>query len=356
MSMFKDILASDETLFTNELALDYDFVPKMLPHREEQQKYLARCIAPLLANRNGQNLFVHGKPGIGKTAATRWVLRDLEDETDDVIAVYVNCWQKNTTYKIFVDICEQIGYRFTQNKKTDELFKVIQNIINKKTAVFVFDEVDKLEDDDFIYMLIEDIFKKSIILLTNYKEWLIDLDQRIKSRLTPDTIEFEPYRASEIYDILRERIRYAFYEGVWDDEAVNIIVDKTFALGDVRQGIYLLREAGRIAEDASSRKILAEHAQKAVEKLQNFSVKNSEDLEEDSKLVLQVVKENSGGRIGDLFKVYKEIGGANSSKTFQRKIEKLERAGFVSTNKTGGGPQGNTTIIEFKPNKKLSDF
>ena len=345
MSIFKDMLSSDESLFSNEHALEYEFVPKQLPYREEKQKHIATVIAPLLKSRDGGNLFIYGAPGIGKTAAMRWVLRDLEEETDEVFPIYINCWQKNTTYKILVEVCDQIGYRFTQNKKTDELFKVAKSIINNKGAVFAFDEVDKLEDYDFLYMIAEEIFKKSIILLTNYKEWIISLDDRVRSRLTPETLEFEKYKPSETEGILKERIRYAFFEGVWNDDAFDEIVEKTIELGDIRQGIFLLREAGRLAEQKSSRMILAEHARAAIEKLEDFSVKSEDELEEDSRLILKVVANNSGQKIGDLYRLYRDEGGQKTSKTFQRKIEKLEKAGFLSTRKTGGGPQGNTTLV-----------
>ena len=357
MGIFNDMLKADETLFSNELALDYDFVPKILPYREEKQKEIARCIAPLLQKRNGKNGFIYGSPGIGKTAATRWVLRDLEEENDGVIPIYVNCWQKNTTYKVIVEICEQIGYRFTQNKKTDELFKVIKERINdNRSAVFAFDEVDKLEDYDFLYMLSEEIYRVSILMITNYKEWLTNLDMRVRSRLTPDTIEFETYKASEIAGILKERIRYAFYEKVWGDEAFDAVVDKAYELGDVRQGIYLLREAGRAAEDDSSRKIGLEHAKKAIAKLEEFSIKKPSDLEEDSQLILEIIKENSGKKIGELYKIYKSNGGDKTSKTFQRKIEKLEKARFIETHKTGGGAEGNTTIVNYKKDRTLNEF
>ena len=146
MGLFKDMLGAGDSLFINEVALDYEFLPKLLPYRESEQKYLATCIAPLINNRTGKNLFIYGAPGIGKTAALKFVLRDLEEETDDVVPVYINCWQKNTTYKIMIDLCEILGYKLTHNKRTDELFRVVKHIVNKKSVVFVFDEVDKLED------------------------------------------------------------------------------------------------------------------------------------------------------------------------------------------------------------------
>ena len=60
MALFKDMLHSDESIFKNELALDYDFLPKILPHREAQQRYIADCIKPLLMGKNGKNLSGRG--------------------------------------------------------------------------------------------------------------------------------------------------------------------------------------------------------------------------------------------------------------------------------------------------------
>ena len=116
MGIFDNMLSSDESLFRDMVALDYDYLPKILPYRENEQKYMAVCIKPLFSKRNGKNLFIHGAPGIGKTAATKHILKDLQEETEDIIPIFINCWQKNTTYKIMIDICEQLEYRFTHKR------------------------------------------------------------------------------------------------------------------------------------------------------------------------------------------------------------------------------------------------
>jgi cell division control protein 6 len=356
MSLFKDMLGSEESLFTNEVALDFDFVPKQLPYREQQQHYVAECIKPLLKGHSGRNLFVYGPPGIGKTAAVKWVFRDLEDETEDVVPIYMNCWQKNTTYKIALDICDQVGYRFTQNKKTDELFRIIAEMLNKKAAVFAFDEVDKLEDFDFLYTLMEKVYKRSILMITNHKEWLAMLDQRIKSRLSPDTLEFAPYNAKETTGILRERVSYAFVPNVWADEAFGLVSDRAYDQKDIRTGIYLLKQSGLAAEDRSSRKVEKQDTEAAISKLTDYTIKKSTDLEEDTRNILTIAKEHSGKKIGELYKIYKDKDGRNTYKTFQRKIDKLERNKFVTLKKLSGGAEGSTTIVNFAKEKKLTDF
>ena len=138
MALFNNMLGSGESLFKNEFALDFSFMPKIMLFRETQQRQVAAAIAPLFQNRNGRNIIIYGKPGIGKTLACKKVTEEVEEKTDDIIPIYVNCWQKNTSYKIVLELCERINYKFTHNKKTDELFEVVKRMLAKKAVVFIF--------------------------------------------------------------------------------------------------------------------------------------------------------------------------------------------------------------------------
>lgn len=355
--LFKDILGSNESLFKNDVALDYSFIPKLVPYREKEQRIIASCIKPLFQEKNGKNIFIYGQPGVGKTVALKKVLDELENETEEIMPVYVSCWPNNTTFKIFTHICEEeLEFKFIQNKKTEDLFKMIKQVLNKKSAVFVFDEADKVEDLDFLYMIMEEIYRKTIILITNYKEWVLNLEDRIKSRLMPEMVEFRPYNHEETKGILKQRAEYAFHQGVLSQEAFDLIAKKTSELQDIRTGLHLMKEAALIAESKSSRKINLEHAQLALDKIKEFSIKNPLELADDEKLILDLVKDNSGMKIGEYFKMYQEKGGKLVYKSFQRKIEKLEQGKFVTVEKTAGGDEGNTTIVKAFSEKKLTDY
>ncbi|MEM2138871.1 MAG: AAA family ATPase [Candidatus Woesearchaeota archaeon] len=355
MAIFDDILKSNESLFMEPIVLDFDYLPKLIPYREKEQKHVAFCIKPLFSNRNGSNILIHGPPGIGKTAAIRHVLKEIEETTDDIIPIYINIWQKNTSYKVVIDICEQLDYMFTQNKKTEELFKIIENQLNKKAVVFCFDEIDKAEDLDFLYYILEKIYRKTIILITNYKEWAIDLDERLKSRLNLELLEFKKYNEVEIKGILDERKKYAFVPNVWQPDAFLKVVKKTSEIGDVRTGLYLLKESGNIAENRASRKIEMQDVENAIAKISEIKTKKTQDLKEDEQLILDIIKENSGKKIGDLFNIYKEKGGLGVYKTFQRKIDFLSKNNFISTKKQTNA-EGNTTIIKYERETKLDEF
>lgn len=352
---FKEMLRSGESLFRDSVILDYDFQPKIMPYREEEQRRFATAIKPLLQGHNGRNVFVYGAPGVGKTTACKHVLRELEEETDEIVPLYINCWKENTTYKIFAKICEDLGYKFIQNKRSNELFTLITQKLNKTAVVFIFDEIDKLEDTDFLYSFLEDIYRKSIIMITNYQDSYGELDERIRSRLGPEFVCFQAYNEQEIAGILRQRKEYAFVPGCWDEEALKEIVEKCAELQDVRIGLYLLRESGNIAEERNSRQILPEHVAAALLKVAEFYIKPKEGLDPELQEVLAMVRDNSGKKIGDLYGAYVEKGSEMSYKSFHRRIIKLVEGKFISTEKVSG-KEGNTTLVHYDSHKKLTEF
>lgn len=360
MDLFENKLKDSESLFLDEIALDTEYIPKILKFRENEQKYIATCINPLLQERNGRNLVITGAPGIGKSAATRWVLRELEEKysSDEIQPLFINCWKKDTAYKIALEICEQIGYKFVQNRNTDELLKEITKILNKTTAVIVLDEADKLdkESHSLIYSLLEDIYKKSIILITNEKQWLIELDQRIKSRLTPDLLEFKPYNLKEIDGILKQRIDHAFVPDVFDKNALDIITNKTYESSDIRVGLFLLRESGNNAESEASKRVLEKHAESAVQKLKEFKIQDSSNIEGEEKQILEIIKNNSGKTIAELFEIYEKQGGEKTYRTFSRKLVDLEKGKMVSLKMIKKGKGGKSTFVEYGSSKKLDEF
>ncbi len=356
MSLFKDMLGSGESLFRNELALDYSFVPKMIPYREAEQHQVAGCIKPLFQERNGRNLFIFGQPGVGKTVACRHVLNELEEQTDDIVPIYINCWQHNSSFKVFLEICNALGYKFTQNKRSDELFIIAKQMLNKRASVFVLDEIDKLQDYDFLYSILEEIYKKAIIAITNEKGWLASLDTRIRSRLMAESLEFRTYNLEETKGILKSRMEFAFVPGVWEPDAFNLVAEKAFDMRDIRRGLFLMKESASFAESRASKKVCREHVLNSISRLDDFSVKDKSELDDEDRFILELIRKNSGSKIGELFKSYQDAGGKAVYKTFQRKIDKFEKDKYVVLDKKVGGIGGNTTIVSISGGKKLTDF
>ena len=50
-------------------------------------------------------------------------------------------------------------------------------LLNKKSAVIVLDEADRINDQKIIYSLLEDIFRKVLILITNKDDSLFSIEK-----------------------------------------------------------------------------------------------------------------------------------------------------------------------------------
>jgi archaeal cell division control protein 6 len=343
MGLFSDILSSEESLFVEPMALDFDYQPSVVRHRENEQTEIVNQIKPLFSKRNGNNLFIVGIPGIGKSVCLKHVLRELNSETDEIHTIFINCWKKDSPFKVVNQICEELGFTWTHNKSYEELLSKALELLNKKSAVIVLDEVDRLTDLKVIYSLLEDVFRRSLILITNHKEFLINLDTRIKSRLAASSLEFYPYKLSQVYDILQQRKDFAFVKDVFDQEAFDLVVNVAFDSRDMRKGLNLLKASGEIAEGRSSRKVEMADVEKALEK-EGLNIK---EISEESEKIYSLVKENNSKSIKDLYEVYSNSGGKKSYRTFHRRLKELEAAKKVKITEVNKGfEEGRTNLVE----------
>ncbi len=257
-------LGDEESIFSNENALDPDFLPPLMPFREGEMKEIASALEPLLNERNGRNLHVTGSAGIGKTHAVKKIIRDMKEE--GVNAFYVNCWTNSTGREVFQEICSKLRIPFKAEESESVLLKKILPRTENKAIVFCFDEIDRAEEHGFLYSVLEEFSVKSIVLISNRKDFLAGLDDRIRSRLLPKEIVFREYSEQETASILKERRKYAFFEETWARDAVQLLDEKTRS-SDLRFAIKLMKLSGLKAEDDASRIVRAEHVEKAFSEL-----------------------------------------------------------------------------------------
>ncbi|MBI2661755.1 orc1/cdc6 family replication initiation protein [Candidatus Woesearchaeota archaeon] len=283
-SYFENFLIKD-SLFRSKQALQTNYDPEAILHRDEQMQQIADVLAPSLRMEKPSNLFLYGNTGTGKTLTTKYATSELasvaKKQSLGLRTVYINCKLKRTAdteYRLIAQLLRDLGREVpATGLPTEELYKILFNILNSSNDVIILilDEIDYLVNkigDGFLYnftrMHESTNSKISIIGISNDLTFIDNVDARVKSSLSEEEIVFPPYNAYQIQNILRERAKVAFKEDVISPGVIEkCAAHAAREHGDARRALELLRVAGEIAERASSKKILLAHIDEAENKI-----------------------------------------------------------------------------------------
>ncbi len=378
-----DEFVEDKSLFKNKSVLSPHFVPETLLYREEELRSVMRCVAPVLRNQRASNVFLYGKSGTGKTACVKHVLDKMaERKSAHAIGLYMNCRVYDSRYKVLQKCVSDFQPGFA---KTGYSFAVLYEEFldwiegeNKdstpKHVVLALDEIDLVKDlDSLIYSLTrsnDDLKKGSVSILgvSNKVDFKTRLSIRSKSSLCETELVFNPYNAEQLQGILRQRLSDAFKEGAVTDSAVNLAAAIAASEnGDARYALTLLLRAGELAEKKKLKKILdkdVEASRKAADEDAAFEVIGA--LPAHQQLLLYALATlpqdarykkllDEGGEkfyfSGEVYEQYRRIckktgKDARTARWFREYLNDLENAGLITTQQSGKGVRGHTTLIK----------
>jgi len=215
-------------IFKNRDALDSSYIPEELPHRDSQIKKIAEKTACALLGDTPPSFLCYGMTGTGKTATIRYVSQKLAQQNSEIKPwwIYINCNIVSTPYRILAHIYNTISRREKippTGLPKDIIFKKLLGLLDSKVensiCFLVLDEIDILVNkkggNEILYDLTRlnenlDNSKTSIIGISNKLKFKENLDPRILSSLGEEHIVFPSYDASELRDILNDRVKVAF--------------------------------------------------------------------------------------------------------------------------------------------------
>jgi cell division control protein 6 len=275
-----------KSLYKNKNALRSDYIPTNLPFREKQITTVGEILAPLLYKSKCSNLFIYGKPGTGKTAVSKYVIKRLEKKAIsqknkiDIGFAYSNARVSGTEYRLLSDFAKYLNILipFT-GLALNEVFKRISDKISKNdlSTIFIIDEVDfliKNYGDNLLYELTrssEQLEKGfiSIIGISNDLQFKEFLDPRVLSSLNEEEIVFPPYTVEELKHILQERSNIAFENNAISIGAINLCAALAGSEhGDARRALELLRISGEVAEREGNKQVSEKNVRIAVQKIE----------------------------------------------------------------------------------------
>ncbi len=354
-------------------------MPELLPHREKEINNLANVLVPALRNETPSNVFIYGKTGTGKTAVTKFVGKELLEKgkqiNKKVNFIYINCEVVDTHYRVLQNIANHFINEWSERIPftgwpTDEVYSKLKMMIEKEggVTVIILDEVDKLKGDEALYNLSRintdlKMAKVSIVGLSNDLKYTEFLDPRVKSSLGEESMIFPPYDASELQDILKQRVEIAFKLDSIDSEVIPLCSALAAQEhGDARRALDLLRMSAELAERNKSSRITKKHVSLAQNKIEIDRIMEViRTLPTQSKLILLSIllqeqhnkKTGATGAIttGEVYNIYKNLSKKARTDTISQRrvadlISELDMLGIITARVISKGRYGRTRDIK----------
>jgi archaeal cell division control protein 6 len=285
--LFDQVIRGGGELFKGDREiLRESYVPSRLPHRENQLRQVAEVLAPALRGGLPSNLLIYGKIGTGKTAVVQQVRQEFSRRGElpkRVTFISVNCGNIDTPYSLLQTIGNTLANaeadRIPTGWSLDRVQAAVRELMDARegTLILLLDEIDRLvarSGDGVLYTLSQlntELHRARLCLvgISNDLKFTNQLDARVRSRLNEEKILFPPYGAAQLEDILRDRAREVFREGVVDP----MVIERCAAYaalenGDARRALALLRLAAEMAERDRSKRISVDHVVKAKSRLE----------------------------------------------------------------------------------------
>jgi len=339
-------------LLKDERFLYPEFVPERLPFRDEEIGELVFCLKPASQGQKPTNLFIHGKPGTGKTVTAKFVLNELTEFSDRVKCLYINCFQTNTRHAILIKVTNFLGYPVPERGfASEEVFLRFAAILKTKKIVpiLVLDEAEQLLKDEEAKKLLYDLSRlgeqqklfTGLVFISNDNFFLSNLDDRVRSSLQASTIAFEQYTSAELKEVLNERAKYAFNSNALEADVVALCAAHAAKSGgDARVAIDVLLKAARLAEKENAKQVQVKHVRAAFMQEKPVKIEITSNFSGPEQAVMDFLKEEeveSGELYANLEKKFAE-------RTLRQALSSLEEKKLITTKKVIKG-RGFTRII-----------
>jgi orc1/cdc6 family replication initiation protein len=340
--------SSVDVVFKNRKVLSPGYTPKNLPNRVEEIRKISQVIYDFLKGHT-THLLISGPPGSGKTASIHLIFDKLSRDSD-VLACYVNCFNKNTRMGVLYSIFLEYFKRKKPTRRMpcrrgiayDELLDSFREEIGKtKTKVVVcLDEVDQLRESKLIYDLTRarlDSKLVQIIAISNDPLALKGIDPRTRSSLYPlDELFFKPYTSGEMRGIVKAKVSEAFQDGVVSRDVISCIADFTVdCKGDVRIVRESLLRAGELARKNGDGCIGVGLIESIFEKSKYArSMRVVSRLSKSEQFMLRLIPEH-GFYYPEFFHVYRSTSGNLSDRMFRNYLKKFQKLKLINLERKG---------------------
>ena len=363
---YKDLVRSDTIIDEDRIV-----------GRDNQLSRVIDNLKPVLRNEGIPDMLLSGPSGTGKSliihAVCRQIIELCESQGKTFGVLSINCEGPKTAdravYRLVKSAADDLGVEtgipqtgVSTDQKLERLYELMRE--HYDGVIFILDEIDMLEGpyqeaeyNSLIYQLsrarnLADFDGPiSLTTITNYADFMMNLNSRAQSSYNPDDIFFDDYDAAQLRNILEHR-RDAFEADALAEDVIPLVSALgSQTHGDARKAIDLLRWAGELAERHGSTRVVETNVREAQEKYtENRKLRHISGISTQKKLSIYAVAataryaEGSPEWIpaGPAFKAYQFIAGtidANqySRETFVNHVTEQSTYGILSFDRRGKG-------------------
>ena len=365
------------SVFKDEAPLSLEFIPRKLPHRDDQMRFLTQLFRFSIDSpfSTSQRVLITGDVGTGKTVLAQRFGTDLVKAATsrkvNLHYVHVNCREaKGSLFMIIKRVLTQFEPEFPKRGfAPEELLHTLMDMLDDKNMhlILALDEVEHLirtEESTPIYNLtriqeerVGKPIRLSLIFILREMEYLQKLDKSTIDTLQRNIVKLDKYNPQQLIDILKDRISIAFKENTVTDDALELVADIGGESGDARYSIELLWRAGKYADSEAAKRVLTDHVRKAAGSVyQTFRGDYIAALSPHEKYLLLALarvlreSEEAYANIGAVEREYKAVCEEYNDKPRKHtQIWKYARGlgaiGVITASKSGEGMRGKTTLL-----------
>lgn len=360
-----------QNIFRNKDALGESYRPDQIEERDEEIEEYMDALQPVVDGWEPNNIFLYGNTGVGKTAVTDYLLdrlkNDVADYDDvDLAVISVNCKTLNSSYQVAVELVNKLrpaggeisSTGYPQQTVFKKLYKELEAIGG--TILIVLDEVDSIGDrDELLYELPRarannnlDSTKVGVIGISNDFKFRDQLDPRVQDTLCERELQFPPYDAPELENILESRAEVAIAADAVEQGVLKFCAALAARdSGSARQALDLLRLAGEIAENREVDLIERDHVEAARSRLEQERVEEGmRELTTHGRLALLAVvskaaKEETPSRTREIYEEYTALCDSSGTDSLAQRsvhnhLSDLRMLGILSAYENRSGSRG----------------
>ena len=355
--------------FANRNALLDDYTPDELVGRDDELEEYHAALQPAIDGSQPDNIFLYGKTGVGKTAATRFLLDKLEQAGKEhgvsIHTKVINCDGIDTSYRVAVELIN--SFRPPSDKISDtghprsKVYDMMWDTFDELGGIIilVLDEIDHLQDDSILYQLSRarenrqlESARISLIGISNDLSYREQLSPKVRSSICERSINFKAYDATELREVLQQRESIAFQTGVLEDDVIPLCA--AFGAqesGDARKALDLLLKAGDIAQEDDDGTVTSDHVRRGRELLEREQVKQGIlGLNEQEQILLYSLAtfeatDSTPVRSRSVYQRYEQFADKAGREVLTTRwmhdhLDELEMLGLVTIDKRNEGSSG----------------